>query len=305
MRETIEVKGEAPREVELKFTRHGPVVAVDANKRAFAMRTVWMEPGLFGLFRFLRLHDGRLGRLHGRDASLGRAVGESGLCRREGQYRLGRLRPHAARTNYDGLMPVPGDGRYEWQGFLSLDELPRVYRPEQGWFATANQMNLPDDFPIAERKVGFEWADRPRWQRIVEVLKANSKVTLADAMDLQNDDTSMLARRLVALLKPLSSDDANVKRGLDLMKVWDARDTVDSAAAAIYEVWIANHLGPAVVKIAAPKAADILHRIRRAFRPLSASWKSPMRRWAPIPMPSAIASCATASAPRWPMSPKS
>ena len=29
------------------------------------------------------------------------------------------------RVNYDGLMPVPGDGRYEWQGFIGLDELPR------------------------------------------------------------------------------------------------------------------------------------------------------------------------------------
>jgi penicillin amidase len=162
------------------------------------------------------------------------------------------------RTNYDGLMPVPGDGRYEWQGFLGLDELPRVYRPQQGWFATANQMNLPDGFPIADRRVGFEWADAARWQRIVEVLKANSKVTLADAMDLQNDDTSMLARRLVALLRPLSSEDSNVKRGLDLMKAWDMRDTVDSAAGAVFEVWIANYLGPTTLKIAAPKAADII-----------------------------------------------
>lgn len=147
------------------------------------------------------------------------------------------------RANYDGLLPVPGDGRYERQGFLGLDELPRAYRPEQGWFATANQMNLPDGFPIAERKVGFEWADAVRWQRIIEVLKANSRMTLADAMDLQNDDTSTLARRLVTLLRPLTSEDANVRRGLDLMKAWDMRDTVDSAAAAVFEVWIANHLG--------------------------------------------------------------
>jgi penicillin amidase len=90
-------------------------------------------------------------------------------------------------------MPVPGDGRYEWAGFLGADELPRAYRPTQGWFATANQMNLPADYPVAERKVGFEWADSARWQRIVEVLQAKGKMTLADAMDLQNDDTSMLA----------------------------------------------------------------------------------------------------------------
>jgi penicillin amidase len=103
----------------------------------------------------------------------------------------------------------------------------------QGWFATANQMNLPHDYPVNERRVGFEWADSARWQRILEVLQANNKVTLADVMDLQNDDTAMLGRRLVALLKPLSSEDANVNKGLELLRAWDARDTADSAAAAL------------------------------------------------------------------------
>ena len=162
------------------------------------------------------------------------------------------------RVNYDGLMPVPGDGRYEWQGFIGPDDLPRVYRPKQGWFATANNMNLPDDYPIDDRKVGFEWSDLRGWQRIAEVLQADNKMTLADAMALQNDDTSMLARRLVALLKPLNSDDANVKKGLELLKGWDARDTADSAAAAVFEVWIANHLPPALLKTAAPKAAGLI-----------------------------------------------
>jgi len=42
IRETIDVKGGAARDVELRFTRHGPVMAVDAaSNRAFAMRTVW------------------------------------------------------------------------------------------------------------------------------------------------------------------------------------------------------------------------------------------------------------------------
>ncbi len=37
------------------------------------------------------------------------------------------------RPNWDGLMPVPGDGRYEWQGFRTQDELPCItIRPEAG-----------------------------------------------------------------------------------------------------------------------------------------------------------------------------
>src|SRR5258706_8330158 len=155
-------------------------------------------------------------------------------------------------------MRVPVDGRDEGQGFVRHNDLPRVDGAEQGCLPNANQMTLPNGYPIAERKVGFEWADTSRWRRIAEVLEANKKMTLADAMDLQNDDTSMLARRLIALLKPLTSEDAKVKQGLELLKAWDARDTTDSAAAAVFEVWIANHLGPATVKVAAPKVVDII-----------------------------------------------
>jgi penicillin amidase len=254
------VKGEADRAIELKFTRHGPVLFVDNdNKRAFAVRSIWFEPGTsayFGSSDYMTAKDwnGFLTAMRRWGAPSENQV----YADTKGNIGWVAAGKTPRRANYDGLMPVPGDGRYEWQGFLSLDDLPKAYQPKQGFLATANQMNLPADYPIAERKVGFEWADSARWQRIVEVLKANDKVTLADAMDLQNDDTAMLARRLVALLQPLSSDDPNVRKGLDLLKPWDARDTADSAAAAVYEVWIANHLGAALLKVTAPKAVDLI-----------------------------------------------
>ncbi|WOH82456.1 penicillin acylase family protein [Bradyrhizobium sp. BEA-2-5] len=254
------VKGEADRDLELKFTRHGPVIFVDAdNKHAFAVRSIWFEPGTsayFGSSDYMTAKNwnGFLGAMRRWGAPSENQV-YADTSGNIGWVAAGKT---PRRTSFDGLMPVPGDGRYEWQGFLSLDELPKLYQPKQGFIATANQMNLPADYPVGERRVGFEWADSARWQRITEVLQANSKVTLADAMALQNDDTGMLARRLVALLKPLTSDDANVRKGLDLLKAWDARDAADSAAAAVYEVWIANHLGPVLLKTTAPKAAELI-----------------------------------------------
>src|SRR5260370_24015319 len=45
-------KGEGDRDLELKLTRHGPVIHVDkANKRAFAVRSIWSEPGTSAYFR--------------------------------------------------------------------------------------------------------------------------------------------------------------------------------------------------------------------------------------------------------------
>ena len=143
--ESVEVKGEGARDVELKFTRHGPVVYVDeANKRAFAIRSIWFEPGTsayFGSSDYMTAKD-----WNGFVAAIKRwgAPSENQVYA-DVKGNIGWI-PGAKtprRVNYDGLMPVPGDGRYEWQGFIDNDELPRVYRPEQGFFATANQMNLP------------------------------------------------------------------------------------------------------------------------------------------------------------------
>ena len=92
-------------------------------------------------------------------------------------------------------MPVPGDGRYEWQGFFAKDMLPSVLNPKEGFFATANEYNLPASYPAEERKVAFEWTDPSRVTRIKEVLAADPKVSLLDSMKLQTDATSPQARR--------------------------------------------------------------------------------------------------------------
>ncbi|HEY5072206.1 MAG TPA: penicillin acylase family protein [Caulobacteraceae bacterium] len=260
VQEAIEVKGEAPREVVLRFTRHGPVIDWDpAHGRAFALRTVWGAPGASGYFQatwlthakswndFLAAHD------HWGAPPLNlvfaNSAGDVG-------WAASGLTP--VRPNWDGLLPVPGDGRYEWRGFLEGEDLPVSRDPAKGWFATANEMNLPDGYPDEARKVSFEWADRSRIDRIEAVLGANSQVSLADSTALQTDATSTISRRLTSLIAPLSSPNPRLAQALALLKVWDHVERTDSAAAAIYEVWAVKHLGPAVVRQAEPRAAKVI-----------------------------------------------
>ncbi len=43
--EQIPVAGEKPRNVDLPFTRHGPVIKVDGQRNlAYAVRTAWLQP---------------------------------------------------------------------------------------------------------------------------------------------------------------------------------------------------------------------------------------------------------------------
>jgi penicillin amidase len=260
IRETIEVKGEAPREVALRFTRHGPVLKADPEKgRAFALKTVWNEPGVAGYYGSSRLWRAKTwadfqaarDRWGAPPLNLVWAEAGGGI----GWSAAGRT---PVRRNWDGLMPAPGDGRYEWAGFLADGGLPAVRNPPEGFFATANEMNVPAEpaYPRAARRLGYEWADRTRATRIKEVLAATPRATLADSMALQTDDVSAQARRGQALLRPLASPDPEVARALALLAAWDAEESIGSGAAAIYETWVVKHLGRAVVAAATSKPAQ-------------------------------------------------
>ena len=88
-------------------------------------------------------------------------------------------------------MPVPGDGRYEWDVGSPQSERPAAILQihQEGFAATANEMNLPPDFPIAERKVGFEWTDRIPLRGLKECsCRQLASLQSRDAMALQTDD---------------------------------------------------------------------------------------------------------------------
>lgn len=256
VRETIEVKGAAPVPIELHFTRHGPVVNEDGKGHAFAVRTIWKEPGLSGYFGSSRMWhakswaDFRTARNRWGAPPLNLVYADT-----SGEVGWAAAGRTPIRPNWDGLMPVPGDGRYEWKGFVADDGLPVSRNPAAGYFATANAMNLPADW---KGVVGHEWADPTRTIRIHEVLDGQPKGTLANSMALQTDAVSTQSRRGVALLKGLTSPDPQVSRALGLLTAWDSNEAASSAAAAVYEVWATKHLGRATVAVASPEPARAL-----------------------------------------------
>jgi penicillin G amidase len=244
VREEIKVQGRAAIPVDLRFTRHGPVIYVEyGQKRAFAVRTDWLEPGTSPYFvsvGFMRAKTFE---------EFGKAIDRWGAPPLNYVYadvhgNIGWAPAGFApvRPNWDGLMPVPGDGRYEWAGRWSGDQLPRTYNPPSGYLTTSNEMNLPPGYPYQERKLGFEWGAPFRHQRIDEVLSKLNHVSLDDSMRLQNDSVSIPARRLLALLQPLSSKDAQTQSALNLLKGWNANLDADSPQAALHEVWFSRHL---------------------------------------------------------------
>ncbi|MFB3117692.1 MAG: penicillin acylase family protein [Myxococcota bacterium] len=244
--ERIPVRDSTDVEVKLAFTRHGPIVYDDPERNlAIGLRAAWLEPGMapyLGSISSMRAQTwdeflaamNRWG-LPPENLVYADVAGNIG-------WKPGGLAP--IRPNWDGLLPVPGDGRYEWAGFRDMDELPVEHNPPRGWIATANQMNLPKGYPHA---LGFEWILPYRYDRIREVLGPERLLTFDDMVELQSDTHSVAARRVRALLDGIRSGDPGVERALGLLRAWDGSIRADSAAAALYEVWAYRHLARAVM----------------------------------------------------------
>lgn len=261
VREQVEVRGRPASVVELRFTRHGPVIHRDlAGRRAFAVRTAWSAPGMapyFGSIDYMKTQD--FAQFRRAMRRWGAPTENQVVADTAGNigWVTGGLAP--VRPNWDGLLPVPGDGSHEWQGFLDGAQLPHAFNPKRGWLASANEMNLPPDYPYRERKPGFEWPDDARARRIAQVLDATPRASMEDMERLQNDVVSLNARRLLALLAPLTSRAPRTQAALRLLSTWDGAEHPASAAAALYEVWWSRHLGNAYkAAVLAPQAASAM-----------------------------------------------
>lgn len=249
--ETIAVKGAAkPLIVENWYTRHGPVLAAEKN-HAYALRAAWLDLGMapyFGSMDYMRAQN-----FEQFQAAMNRwgAPGENQVyADNSGNigWIPGGLTP--IRPNWDGLMPVPGDGRYEWAGYRNGDELPREFNPKRGYVVTANENNIPPQHQLYQKGVGYEWADSARAQRLhalfEKAAKDGKKLSVADSEAWQTDIVAVPAQRLLKLLAPLQSSDAVTAQGLAMLKSWDGTMAPNSAAAALYEVWSSDTLKKAL-----------------------------------------------------------
>ncbi|MEJ0063982.1 MAG: penicillin acylase family protein [Caulobacteraceae bacterium] len=82
------------------------------------MRTVWGEPGTSAYFGSIEYDDAKDWPTFYADMSQWGAPSENMIFASTdgdiGWIGAGRA---PIRPNWDGLLPVPGDGRYEWKGF--------------------------------------------------------------------------------------------------------------------------------------------------------------------------------------------
>ncbi len=234
-REKFQVKGAAGTEIDLKFTRHGPVLWSD-GKRALALRWVGSEPGTAGYLASLAVD--RAANWDQFEAAVARwKVPSENLAYADNAGNIGEHSAGLAPVRkWTGLLPVPGSGDFNWTGFVPTVELPHFFNPKDSFVATANHKMIPEHYPY---NVGFEWVPPYRVTRIRSVIENakqdHHKLTVTDMESLQTDVLSLPALDFQKLVQAtaLKYDPA-----LAAFLRWDGKLTRESADAALYEVWL-------------------------------------------------------------------
>ncbi|MBW0100841.1 penicillin acylase family protein [Pseudonocardia sp. KRD291] len=248
LEERTAVAGGREETLRLTYSRHGPVIHVDSGARmAVAVRAVWLEPGMAPYLASLEYQDAddaeqfrqalRRWGAPGANQVFATAAGDIG-------WQGCALVPR--RPGWDGALPVPGDGRFEWDGFARLEELPGVLNPDSGWFSTSNQENLPDGFDNDELTITTDWYSGARHERLRGWLDGDYPIDVAGSVRMQSDATNLHGRRLLDGLAELGGSVRHADEWAEL-QAWDGVEAVDSRPALVFQVWVRRHLRPWLV----------------------------------------------------------
>jgi acyl-homoserine-lactone acylase len=263
-RETFFVKGPNGMEsvtLPLYYTHHGPIVAFnEKGSRAYAAKLpnadgVNYSTGMYSLMKSRSLSEFK--------EALGRQlIPRWNLLYSDSQNIYWVHNGNVARRaeGYDWSKPVPGWVKEtEWGPYLPFEVYPQLLNPSSAflqncnnppWLATKDSGLKPLDpapYYLHARPAANagEEALNTRGERLFQVLGQNSKFTLEDMKELAFDTHVMPADVIVPLLERAysaggargASQDARVKRALELIKTWDRRSGEDSIAYTYIYFW--------------------------------------------------------------------
>ncbi len=239
IKETIPVKGNENQEIVLQYSIHGPVTFVDEKRnRAYAVKCGWLEVGGSPYLASLRMNQSQSWEEFREACSYSHIPGENMVwADKDGTIGWQAVGIAPIRNTHSGLVPVLGDGSYEWDGYLPIKEKPHVVNPSSGFFASANQNVTPASYK-QWNAIGFSWSDPYRGDRVNSVLsnESKNKFTMQDMMDLQVDYHSLPSEKLIKMINQTSLDLAN-KKYFDRLLTWNNKLTTASVEAMIYVNW--------------------------------------------------------------------
>jgi penicillin G amidase len=258
--ETIVVKGRDPIQLQVRVTRHGPLVsdAINATNaestrkekappvEPLAFRWTALDADDSTLVSFLKLNEARNWDQF-TTALRDFVVPSQNFVYADVDGHIGYYAPGhiPMRAGGDGSRPAEGwTGEAEWTGWIPFDRLPHLFDPPDHFIVTANHRPAPPDYPYL---LGLEWPEPYRAQRITELLREKSTFTANDFARMQADTYSLHARALLPLLLQHAQPSAAADRqAAAMLRGWNFDSSRASAPAAIFEAWF-HQLAPTLV----------------------------------------------------------
>jgi penicillin amidase len=238
--EIIHIKGMPDVTIDVKITRHGPIITdlVPGETRPLALRWTLYDGLRMPFFDVNSAQNWEdFQHAFSQLDAPGQNVVYADVDGNIGYQTTGKVPIRAAG---DGSLPVSGaDNAHEWTGFIPFEKLPNIYNPASGIIATANGRITPDDYP---HSISMEWEAPWRQARIYHVLESGRQFSAADMLALQTDVHSeadlFAAERFVYAVDHAAKPSVRAKQAADLMRNWDGRMLASSAAPTVTELSI-------------------------------------------------------------------
>jgi penicillin amidase len=239
IKEEIGVKGRAsPETLIVARTHHGPIVnealRADASEplalRFSALDLPGLTPANFGVLDFAsgpELVDALGDHCHPVSNLIW--VDRHGSI---GYKTVGRI---PVRRGDCPDLPKPGwTGDYEWDGWVSYEDMPRADDPDCGFLVTANNRVAPEDFP---HHITSDYLDGYRARRIEELIQEREEHDLESFEAMQTDMLSIPGLETVRRLVRLLPRDQRELSAIERLRSWDGRMAPESVAATIYQAF--------------------------------------------------------------------
>ncbi len=248
--EIIKVKGADDVSLQVRETRHGPVItdalpvvaktALDAKKHVIAFAWTALRPDDLTIQAGMQLVRAK-NWAQFVDSMRDFGSPQQNMVYADVDGNIGFIAParvplRKPGNDLKGLAPAPGwESRYDWDGVIPFDSLPRQFNPAAKKIVTANQKVIANDYPFF---LTSEWTLPFRADRITALIDARPRHDLSTFAAIQADNVSLAAQQLLPLLRTVAPQSARAREALAMLANWDGAMTAERAEPLIFNAWM-------------------------------------------------------------------
>jgi penicillin amidase len=239
--ELIKVRDAAPMRIRVRESLFGPVISDLVEKPAaappMALRWTGLDPDDTTFEAFLGINRAQnwnqFRSAMERYVSPGQSFVYADRAGHVGFLASGRV--PLRRPGHSGLYPVPGDGEWDWRGYIPAAELPSRLNPPEGMIVTANQRIAEAGYP---HRISYEWgANNYRAERIEQLLRQRKEHDRASTQALQQDTVTLLYRELRPVLEADKPRSDASREWISRLLAWDGDAGVNSTESTVFHAW--------------------------------------------------------------------